>query len=493
VWSALGNSLDNDVLSLAGLDDGINRILYASGQFSDVRFGAGGVNLSRVAQWDGISWSSMGDGIESSGTALTVFDDGNGKALYVGGAFSGGGIGRVTASSLASRQGYVAKWDEPDWSVLSNGLNSEVQALVVHDDGAGTALYAGGSFTPPKGPQDSNESMFASRAVAKFDGTTWSSLGSGIDCVGIQCVATVHALTVFDEDGANPNPPRLFAGGDFAMAGGSTANYVARWDGVGWSAVGTVDGIVEALVVFDDGSASGPALYAGGMFTGGIKVWDGVAWTTLGGGVNGSVFAMSVFNGELYVGGNFVDAGIAGGPATLAKWNGSNWSAVGSGVNGSVYALTVFDDGTGPALYVGGEFLVAGVSTVNRVAKWNGSMWSAMDSGLGTNPGTARVDTLAAFDDGQGERLYAGGDFVTASGVAVNRIAKWTGATWLPVGVSSLMGSDPGGGVDGTGIVSVQAMAVFDDGTNGPALFTGGAFEAAAGSPSSNIAKLGCR
>ncbi len=495
VWSALGNSLDGEVLALAGLDDGVSRILYASGQFSDVNIGSG-ANLRRVAQWNGTAWSSMGNGIESTGTALTVFDDGNGAALYVGGKVGDGAdCDAAGGGGVLNEQGYVAKWDAPEWSVLSNGLNDEVKALVVHDDGSGTALYAGGSFIPSKGPCDSNESNFPSSAVARFDGVTWSSLGSGMDCTGIQCVASVNALANFDEDGAEPNPPLLFAGGDFVKAGNSTANNVARWDGTNWSAVGSVGGIVESLAVFNDG-ANGSALYAGGVFPGGIKMWDGAVWTTIGGGVNGgSVFAMDVFDDgsgpKLYVGGDFTDAGNVPGTANLARWDGSAWSAVGGIINGSVHALYVFDDGSGSALYVGGDFLTIGTMSVNRIAKLdNAGNWSGMDNGLGAN----RVDTLMAFGVGQGLRLYAGGDFtMTTGGVSVNHLAKWTGSTWIPVGLSGRPGNDPGGGVTGTGMVAVQALAVFDDGVNGPALFTGGAFDKANGIPSSNIAKLGCR
>jgi hypothetical protein len=42
------------------------------------------------------------------------------------------------------------------------------------------------------------------------------------------------------------------------------------------------------------------------------------------------------------------------------------------GTDASVSALTVFDDGSGPALYVGGSFTQAFGVTINHVAKWNG-------------------------------------------------------------------------------------------------------------------------
>ncbi len=72
----------------------------------------------------------------------------------------------------------------------------------------------------------------------------------------------VHALTVSDDgDG-----PALYAGGWFTTAGGQAVSHIARWDGSAWSSVGTgVNSAVHALAAYDDGE--GPALYAGGLFT----------------------------------------------------------------------------------------------------------------------------------------------------------------------------------------------------------------------------------
>jgi hypothetical protein len=41
----------------------------------------------------------------------------------------------------------VARWDGASWSPLGSGTNSFVYALTVYDDGGGAALYAGGAFT----------------------------------------------------------------------------------------------------------------------------------------------------------------------------------------------------------------------------------------------------------------------------------------------------------------------------------------------------------
>ena len=76
-------------------------------------------------------------------------------------------------------------------------------------------LYAGGYFTTAGGA--------AANYVAKWNGSAWSALGSGMNNY-------VYALAVSGSD--------LYAGGDFTTAGGSTANHIAKWNGSAWSALG---------------------------------------------------------------------------------------------------------------------------------------------------------------------------------------------------------------------------------------------------------------
>jgi len=264
---------------------------------------------------------------------------------------------------------------------------------------------------------------------------------------------------------------------------------------------------VRALAVFDDGS--GPRLHAGGGFesAGGVNVngiarWDGSTWSALsmpsGIGIDGDtpsqVRALAVFDDgsgpSLYVGGNFSTAGGLT-VNNIARWDGLNWSAltgpspfpVGTGVAGEVHALAVFDDGAGPALFAGGTFISAGGITVNRIAKWDGVAWSGVSgpSGTGVSGGTSTtVRSLSVFNDGTGEALYVGGSFSTAGGIHVNRIARWDGTVW-----QALIGPS---GTGMTGGTAVYAMTTFDDG-NGPALFVGGDFGFAGGVVVSRIAR----
>jgi hypothetical protein len=140
-------------------------------------------------------------------------------------------------------------------------------------------------------------------------------------------------------------------------------------------------------------------------------------------------------------------------------------------MNSMVHALAVYDDGSGPALYAGGDFTTAGGVAANRISRWNGSSWAALGSGMNST-----VHALAVHDDGSGPALYAGGRFTTAGGMAANRIAKWNGSSWAPLG----------GGFNS----SVLALTVWDDGS-GPALFAGGDFVTSLAGDS-YLAKWGC-
>ena len=100
-------------------------------------------------------------------------------------------------------------------------------------------------------------------------------------------------------------------------------------------------------------------------------------------------------------------------------------------MNGDVYALAVFDDGSGPALYAGGDFTTAG-GVAGATTSRSGTARAGRPLGSGVErPG---VHALAVFDDGSGPALYAGGDFTTAGGVPANHIAKWNGSSWSALG-----------------------------------------------------------
>ena len=315
-------------------------------------------------------------------------------------------------------------FSDADWVSLNPcmpGADGSVGAIAVDGN---SNVYVGGRFT--------FVGTVPANCVAKWDGSAWSALGSGMD----------SAVTALAVSGTN-----LYAGGSFTNAGGAAANCIAKWDGSTWSALGSgMDSAVTALAV------SGTNLYAGGSFTnaGGVTAnyvakWDGSTWSALGEGMNGDVGALAVSGTDLYAGGDFATAG--GVPANyIAKWDGSTWSALGEGMNFYVTALAV----SGTDLYAGGYFYTAGGVTANGIAKWDGNTWSALGSGMG---GIYPYITALAVS---GTNLYAGGYYFTTAGFALtNVIAQWDGSAW------SALGS----GVNGP----VTALAV-----NGTNLYAGG-------------------
>ena len=230
----------------------------------------------------------------------------------------------------------------------------------------------------------------------------------------------------------------LYVGGHFTTADGGTANYVAKWDGSAWSALGTgMDSDVYALAVLPSGYivAGGNFTHADGGAANYVAMWNGSAWVPMGSGMNGLVRALAVGNdGTVYAGGAFTTAG-GGAASRIAAWNGSVWAALGAGCSSDVRALLVNKSGV---LFVGGDFGTAGGVTVNSIASYTPStaIWAALGSGM-----NAGVESLALGPD---NNLYAGGAFTTAGGVYVYYVAKWNGASWLPLNGPLNIGVSPG-------------------------------------------------
>ena len=446
IWSPLGSGIQGgQYVSVSALTV-YKGELIAGGNFTT----AGGTAANHIARWNGQTWSPLGSGINARVYTLTVY---NGE-LIAGGLFSS--AGGTAANS-------IARWDGATWSPLGSGMNSRVYALTAYNG----ELFAGGWFTTAGGME--------ANYIARWDPGApggWSSLGNGMN-------DRVYALTVYNGE--------LVAGGDFLLADGSAANHIARWDPgapVPWQALGSgISSGVGALMEYNG------ELVVGGYFTtaGGtpaskIARWDGATWSPLGSGMQGcqgkycsssAVHALTIYNGELIAGGNFLTAG--GTEAnSIARWDGTTWSPLGSGMGGGYYytgvrTLTEYNG----ELIAGGYFTIAGGTPVNLIARWDGTNWSPLGSGItgGFHTCPPYVAALAVY---KGE-LIAGGEFSTAGGTEVNTIARWDGTTWSPLGDG--MGA-------GFSNISVQALTVY----NGE-LIAGGLFTAAGGTESNFIAR----
>jgi hypothetical protein len=347
-WEAMGQ-FDGPVDALVIYDGD----LIAGGAFSHV----GGVAISHLARWDGDSWEDVGGGVsgyELQGTdisfvrAMTVYD---GKLIVAGYFKYAGGIN-------AKR---IAQWNGTSWDSLESGFSTDAilngpNCVMV----AGGGLVVGGGFSEAGG--------VSVNRIARWNGTAWSALGSGL--IG---------LTLPSVDALAPHDGELVVGGSFSSAGGVLAANIATWDGAAWDSVdsGMMGGGVLSLVNYDgDLVAGGTFTGAGGVAAERIARWEGNSWSALGSGIAGSTVAMvrtlEVYDGDLIAGGYF---GTAGGKAAIAiaVWDGSSWGALGSGLGGgqlgvtSANALVVFDGD----LIVGGNFTSAGGKTAGFIAKWS--------------------------------------------------------------------------------------------------------------------------
>ena len=223
-WEPLDGGLNNRAYSV--LLDGDD--VYVAGDFSM----AGDVVTYRTVKWAGGQWERFGPEWNNRVYALEKSP----KGIFVGGMFSSGG--------KTSRSAYFSFFDGSGWPDTGINLNNWVHTVKV----VGGDFYVGGWFDVATNPDGS---VVRAERIAKWDGTTWSSLGKG---VGGTIIPSVYSIEEIDG--------QIYAGGNFLAAGKESSRYVARWDGEQWHAlaVGVNDRVYKL-------AAQGQYLYLGGMFT----------------------------------------------------------------------------------------------------------------------------------------------------------------------------------------------------------------------------------
>jgi len=371
-WSVTGSGqgVDNFVYDLAQWDDGSGPALYACGDFQWAGSESG---FSGMGTWEGERWhhvheSEVTGAFSGSLRKLLPFDAGNGESLYVLGEFDE--IDGSPASNIARLAGNRLV---PVHPATDGGISD----ALVWDDGNGEAMFIAGEFTTAGGEPAS--------CIARWDGEQFTRLGTG------DFDDAILDIAVYDDGSGEA----LYAAGEFRIAGGVSANYIARWDGASWSPVGNdIDNPVAALAVFDDGS--GPVLVAAGAFNyaDGEPVWD------------------------------------------IAQWNGNSWSDLDGGTGSYGYYITELavdhEHPDGPYLYAAGYFSEIGGVEAERIARWDGSSWQPMlTNGRGLNGLNGDEHPLPhAFamlpcDDAGGRALYVGGRFKFVGDFQSTYIARW--------------------------------------------------------------------
>ncbi len=301
-------------------------------------------------------------------------------------------------------------WQQP---VGVNGTQVDVLKVINNE------LYLGGGFA--------FGSSQASSCIQKFNANTitWDSLACGV-------YGVVYGIEEYSG--------YIYAGGQFLTAKSCNpwpndyipnTNKLAKWDGVQWSGVDSIfsanmNGSIYTLKYKND-------LYIGGLYgffpvsNGEAKCivkYNGSTIDNMQGGVDGfplSVRCMTVYKGDLYIAGEFQQAGGVIGYNNIARWDGTNWQMLGTGVNGGVNAMAV--DTVNNLLYVGGGFTQAGSVSTLYFAAWDGNNWFPLPA---PSPNLAPAMNAMTFFD---EKLFVGAYSVTGSPMDTT-LFYWNGSDW---------------------------------------------------------------
>lgn len=458
-WQQVGPdaSTDNGVLALAA--DNATGDVYAGGTFVNIF----GVEANGIAVRRNREWFSLDDGTAVGVNGFVFSMAVSGSKVYVAGQFTK--AGGVDANN-------VAVWDRNTrtWSALGSGITGDgsspafISEIVVR----GNEVYVGGNFSAAGGNP--------AKSIARWNGSQWSTLGSGID-------GTVNALKFFRG--------RLYVGGSFSGADDVNSSGVIYWDGTAWQPmIGGVNGTVNDIEAYY--SFPGDTnIVIGGEFTlrvdtlfgyrgvtdsrgrvigvqeypyegtdigTNIVIWNGSGWRLheansdeAGSGCfssapvrmkDGVIRRLLAVGEELYVSGSFDDAfprssgSVSGSLNNVAfylrkifsTWVLPQWSPVKGGVNGNVNALAVVGD----EIILGGDFTraAAGTQEADHVAIWNRVeqdwTWAGNPTAL------APVEALTVHDN----TLYASGSFTTQElGLfeVENRLVRLGSSGWRTV------------------------------------------------------------
>lgn len=308
----------------------------------------------------------------------------------------------------------VTRHDTSMWIAANPAVpGNVVSAMEYAPDGT---LYLGGDFTY-MGPPTGGHGIISNDGTG--DGMADGTMEGAYPYVDGYVDATVAA-----GDGSGD----FFIGGSFSSVGGVARSNLARINADGtldsaWSC--DTNGTVSALAV------SAGFLYVGGDFTTiGVRSYQRLARVEVATGAtslfwapnpNGRVRAIAVSGTNVYIGGSFTNVdsternylacvSTLGGLSTFGRVTSWNPDA-----NDAVYALAV--DAT--YLFAGGDFTTIGATSLSRIAKFTLSTGAVVST---WNPVVnARVRTIAintSSTEGPVNRLFLGGDFTTVDGLA---------------------------------------------------------------------------
>ena len=471
-WSHLANGLSAPPEALA--IDGEGRLIVVG----DLELVEGGVS-SGVMRWDGERWSSLSPSSNGAGNDIVVKPNGDivvafGRWAQSVRSWNGSQWSEILSMSDLQFEGVKMAVDAAGtlYTANINGLSVGDRASGVHRldieqllfDGAGI-LYAHGREVPnEEGTNLDYETWVwdgtswtlaftdwvgrslsldqsgqlisgSSNQVARWDGTSWISLG--IDIYGVARVATfgdgLVILGYFDRAGdlevnglalwldgtwqamhgsatgagtrgrvdhaVVDNDGNLFASGNELRSVGDVEGS-GYWDGESWTAVPDLDHEPN-FVVTNNGLLS--------VRSGAIRRWDGSDWEVLEDRLDIEEIAADGRGGIIAAG--WFDALPDGTPASrIARWDGKTWEPLGDGIDFRADEIAVDNRGN---VFVAQHWLPL-------FRQWDGTVWITHE--------TSRNRSLA------GLRLDTDGELITGG---YGGLAKWSGKKWIPFGPTS--------------------------------------------------------
>lgn len=337
-WESVGTRKFNHEVDQL-YSDTASGILYNTGMYWMIDTTA----AYGLAEWDSVEWQpAFVDCINNAQKRITRFQG----QLYV------------------SKSPYLLKWNGISWDTAAT---SDGGFFDLYNDGD-SVLYAVGTFAVINGIPISD--------IARYDGSSWSGLGSIIWTGGATCAYRYQG--------------QMYFGGIFSNTAANIWR-IARWDGANWNAVG--GGITGSVAFVQCMEEYNGELYVGGYMATSqgnpgnfIARWNGTSWSQVGGGMaGGQVNNLKVFNNELWAVGMFSSAG--GVPATnVAKYDGVDWCGVGTFDN-AINAIEVHNN----ELYIGGNFWTVDGDSVNKVVKWIGGSFADSCGHLSTGIGETQI------------------------------------------------------------------------------------------------------
>ncbi len=422
-------------------------------------FAAGTIASTSVALWTGSEWLPTNPPQQVSGiSGITVW---NGHLV------------------VCTGWGWVYEYDGTTWTQIGQAWDGppqnpgpgELRGVISYNGD----LFAFGNFNAMDWPMGLGNIA----DIARWDGTSWTALGTGPGSGNARCAA------VFNNS--------LFVGGYFNPGGAfpaptDTPN-LRVWNGTTWASAGLWNGPIDSLAARIGTALTNSFLYAGGSFTAvntttaapGVarfspssNSWTGIAApptatapetctqmfvraTGLSSFEVAAVFRFASSGDEVWRlnGTTWSNPGLVGDPVPFLRAHVGFWAGTwalglnsGSSSTPPQAALRTYDAGTstwppilgagfddavlavcadGSESVVAGRFTTYGTTPMARIARGHDATWQPLGAGF------TGGDVFAVVRMPNGD-IVAGGDFTAAGGAPANRVARWNGSVWAPLG-----------------------------------------------------------